>query len=51
MSEERDTTKEYDQQHGTPKGAEPAEVDTTSTAMVDHSRPMPFTPKSGGVAE
>jgi hypothetical protein len=50
MSDERDSTKEYDQKHGTPKGVEPAEVDTTSTAMPLHSRPMPIAPKtSGGV--
>jgi hypothetical protein len=51
MSEERDTTKEYDQQHGTPKGTEPTEINTTSTSMVDHSRPLPFTPKSSGSVE
>ena len=51
MSEERNTTKEYDAQHGTPEGAKPMELDTTSTAMPLHERPMPIEPKQTGGVE
>jgi hypothetical protein len=48
MSEaERNTTKEYDQKHGTPEGRTPAENDTTSTAMPLHERESPVAPRGG----
>lgn len=49
MAEDRNTIKEYDQQHGTPKGAEPKELDTAPSASPQHNRPLPVAPKSGGV--
>ena len=48
-TEQRNPTKEYDQQHGTPKGAEPKEIDTAPAAAPLHNKPSPIVPKSGGV--
>jgi hypothetical protein len=51
MSEDRDPKKEYDQAHGTPTGADHKDLDTASTAMPLHERPLAITPKSSGGVE
>jgi len=47
MAEIKDTKKEYDASHGTPKGWDPKEIDTASTAMPKRQGPLPFK-KTGG---
>jgi|GEM_PF-1906272 hypothetical protein len=50
MSEIKDPVKEYDAQHGTPKGETPLEPDTASTAMPTNEKPFPFKSTSGGAS-
>jgi|WetSurMetagenome_2_1015567.scaffolds.fasta_scaffold145132_3 hypothetical protein len=47
MAEIKDPKKEYDGAHGAPKGWEPKENDTASTAMPQSQKPLPFR-KTGG---
>ena len=49
MSEDRDTTQEYDQKHGAPKGYEPGENDTGPASAPIHRKPSPVQHGESGV--